>query len=496
MASFISNLFKLTSGTLIAQVAAVLLIPVVTRIYAPEFFGVNQLFLSMAMVITVVSCLSYHFAIMVTEEDEDSVNVLVLCIALILGSSTLIGFVFAGFGDWFGSLLNTPAIADYLILVPFFVTFSSLSVVMNEWLSRKVRYGPIARGTVINSVSTRFFQIGSGLIYASPLGLILGSVVGAALANLPLLRAVKEDAPLLKSVTPGRMKDLARRYSQFSVYASLGSLANSASWELPAFMLAYFFNPVIVGFYALAIMAVRLPMMLVGTSVTQVFFQKASEERIQTGGVQNVVREVHTRLISVGIFPFVIFAILAEDLFTFVFGANWLTAGTYAMVLTPWLFTVFAVSPISSLFGVLDRQRTFFLFEITTLGVWLLLFSVGGILGNPLLMLMLFSAGGVLLWGSKSVYLIKESGAGYRDSFFSLGRHLLLSIMLTLPLILGKYLGAPLLLLFVVAGLSAVAYYLLIFFTDTLIRREVLGVLRGALSPKHLTLLERLGLLR
>ncbi|WP_292365244.1 lipopolysaccharide biosynthesis protein [Methanoculleus sp. UBA208] len=402
MASFLSNLLKLTSGTVIAQVVAIVLIPVVTRIYSPEFFGVNQLFLSMALVITVVSSLSYHFAIMVTEKDDDSVNVLALCVACILGVAVLTGVVFAWFGDWFADILNTPAIADYLILLPFFVTFSSLYIVLSEWFSRKVRYGAIARGIVMNSVSTRVFQIGAGLIHASPLGLILGSVIGAALANLPMLRRLKEDAPLLKSVTPGRMKDLAFRYSRFSFFASLGSLANSASWELPAFMLAYFFNPVIVGFYALTIMAVRLPMMVVGTSVTQVFFQKASEERIQTGAVKNVVREVHTRLISVGIFPFIIFAILAEDLFTFVFGADWLTAGTYAMILTPWLFAVFAVSPISSLFGVLDRQRAFFLFEITTLCAWLLLFSVGGILGDPVAVLTFFSAGGVLLWGGRA----------------------------------------------------------------------------------------------
>jgi len=496
MASFLGNLFKLTSGTLIAQAAAVLLIPVVTRIYAPEFFGVNQLFLSIATVITVLSSLSYHFAIMVTEEDEDSMNILVLCVVCILTISTLAGVVFVGFGDWFGNHFNMPMIADYLALLPFFVTFSSLFVVLNDWLSRKMRYGPIARGTVINSLSTRSFQIGTGLIHASPLGLILGSVIGAGLAIVPHLRSLKEDVALLKSVTPARMKGLACRYSHFSLYATLGSLANSASWELPAFMLAYYFNPVIVGFYALAVMAVRLPMTLVGTSITQVFFQKASEERIQTGGVLNVVREVHTRLISVGIFPFIVFAILAEDLFTFVFGANWFTAGTYAMILTPWFFTVFAVSPISSLFGVLDRQRTYFFFELTIFCTWLILFAAGGTLGDPVPLLMLFSAAGVFLWGAKSFYLMKESGAGYRDSARSLAKYLLISLVLTVPLMIGRHGGVPFSLLFVVAGVTAVVYYLLIFFTDTLIHREVLGAIRGFVSPKYLTWLERLGLLR
>lgn len=496
MPSFISNLLKLTSGTMVAQVAAVVLIPVISRIYPPEFFGVNQLFLSIAAVILVVSTLSYHFAIMVTERDEDSVNLLAVCLVCLLGISTFSGVVFVGFADWFGSVLNAPQIADYFVWLPIYIAFSSLIVVLNEWLSRKVRYGVIARGIVTNSVSTRAIQIGGGLIYASPLGLILGSVIGAGLANLSLLRGLKGDVALLKTVTGGRMRSLAAQYKDFSLFASLGSLANSVSWELPAFMLAYFFNPTVVGYYALAIMAVRLPMAVVGKSITQVFFQKASEEKIQTGDVRNVVREIHTRLISVGIFPFVIFVILAQDLFTFIFGANWLTAGTYAMILAPWIFAVFIISPISSLFGVLDRQRAFFFFEILTLCAWLVLFSIGGTFGDPVVVLTLFSIGGVFIWGAKSAYLIKESEAGYRGSVLSLTRHLLLSIAISLPLIVGKHVGLPFLLLLVVAGITAVAYYLLLFFTDALIRKEVQKMIRGSVPPGHLKWVERLGLFR
>jgi len=481
---------------MIAQVIAVTLIPIVTRIYPPEFFGVNQLFLSIAAIILVLSTFSYHFAIMVTEKDEDSMNILALCVFCLLSISAIAGVVFIGFADWFGNILNAPLIAEYFVLLPFFVIFSSLTVILNEWLSRKVRYGIIARGIVTNSVSTKVFQIGSGLIHATPLGLVLGSVIGAGLANLLMLRGLREDVALLKTVTPGRIKDLALRYRHFSFYASLGSLANSASWELPAFMLAYFFSPTIVGYYALAIMAVQLPMMVVGTSITQVFFQKASEEKIQTGRVKDVVREVHTRLISIGIFPFVIFVILAEDLFTFIFGANWLTAGTYAMILAPWLFTVFAISPISSLFGVLDRQRAFFTFELMTLCAWAILFFIGGTFGNPLIALALFSIGGVIIWGLKSLYLIKESKADYRDSVLSLAKHLLISVIIALPLILGKFADLPFLLLLVGAGIAMVVYYFLIFFTDDLIRRETLEMIRGSIPARHLNWIERFGLLR
>ena len=64
MVSFLGNVFKLTIGTTLAQIAGIILIPVITRIYSPEFFGVNQLFISIAALIVGISSLSYDSTIM------------------------------------------------------------------------------------------------------------------------------------------------------------------------------------------------------------------------------------------------------------------------------------------------------------------------------------------------------------------------------------------------------------------------------------------------
>ena len=45
------------------------------------------------------------------------------------------------------------------------------------------------------------------------------------------------------------------------------------------FLLAIFFAPSVIGLYALGIRIIRLPMMLVGDAVTNVFLQKSSEIR-------------------------------------------------------------------------------------------------------------------------------------------------------------------------------------------------------------------------
>ena len=48
-------------------------------------------------------------------------------------------------------------------------------------------------------------------------------------------------------------------------------------------ILVYFFNPGIVGYYALANTVVFLPMGLIGTATSQVFFQKAAKKKTESG---------------------------------------------------------------------------------------------------------------------------------------------------------------------------------------------------------------------
>ena len=84
MSGFINNTFKLMSGNIVAQIFCVILIPIITRLYTPDDYGVFQLFISISSVITIFSCLSYQLAIMLPEEDEESINIVALCVILIL----------------------------------------------------------------------------------------------------------------------------------------------------------------------------------------------------------------------------------------------------------------------------------------------------------------------------------------------------------------------------------------------------------------------------
>lgn len=483
MSRFITNVLKLVSGSVIAQALGILLVPIITRLYSPGDFGVFQLLLAISGILAVLSCLSYQLAIMLPKDDEDSANIVALCFILICITSVISGGVFLLLSGWVGEVLNTPDLSQYLILLPVVVFLNGLFLVMNYWLSRRVRFGAVATAQVANSISSKAVQIGAGVGAASPLGLIIGLIAGYGAALLVMLRGIREDLPLFRAVSPGSIKRLAMRYKRFPLFTSWSTVANSISFQVAPLLIASFFSPVVVGYYAMAHMVVNMPMSLIGSATGQVFFQKASEEKNRTGSVKAVVQEVHQRLVSIGIFPILVLMIIGEELFALVLGAEWSTAGEYARILAPWLLLEFIASPLSTIFSVLEKQTVGLAYNLTILFSRIVALCVGGtVYGNPFVALVMYSLTGIIFCGWLNLYILKISGVAYRAGLEGFFRSLLIALPVAIPLIVVKYLSLPPYILLIVAGIVTFIYYVIVICGDPVLKKEFMGILRGVRS--------------
>lgn len=466
MSSFLSNVLKLVSGSIVAQILGVILIPIVTRLYSPDDFGVYQLLLSITGILVIFSCLSYQLAIMLPKEDEDSASIVALCFILITLISIVSGSIFIVFSDWIGTMLNTPQISQYLIFLPFMVFLNGLFLAMTYWLSRRKRFGINATAQVVNSVSSRVVQIGFGLNYASPSGLIAGSIVSGIATLAVMFQQIKDDLPIFKRVTMKNIKNLAIRYKRFPIFTSWSNVANTISLSLPSFMLIYFFDPAVLGFYALANMVISMPMSMVGSATAQVFFQKVSEEKNRSESIKELVTEVHEKLIVIGIFPMIVLLIIAQDLFIFVFGPSWSTAGMYAMLLVPWLFLLFISSPLTSLISVFEKQNFDMIFQFALLLSRIVTLYIGGMSGNPVFAIFLFSITGAIFCGIINYVILKWSEVSIKDDVIRNAKNILLAVIVSLPLVLVKIFFPVQFILFATAAVVTIIYYSIVIFKD------------------------------
>lgn len=477
MSRFIKNVFKLGSATAIAQLLGILLTPIITRLYSPADFGIYQVFISIVLIVGTISCLSYHSSILLPDSDRDALHIVILCFILILGASIIAGITFWIFSDWFEKTLNAPGLAWYIPLLPIGIFLNGSILVLSLWLSRQLRFGTIAVSRVASSISNKMVQIGMGLTSASPLGLIAGSLVNDASTSIVMLKGIKYDRTFFSTFSFCEIRKLAIRFKNFPIFSSGSALAEVGYFNYPSFMLAFFFNASVVGYYALAFTVVKLPSKLIGSAVYSVFYQKASEEMKRSGGLHNVVKQVHRRLISIGFFPFLILIVIGEDLFSIVFGAEWYTAGLYIKILAPWMFMLFISEPMISIFNVLERLRMNFSFNIAILLSGLIALYFGGISGDPVFSLLLFSGAGIILYAFRYIYLLHIAGTNIKDSILDTGRFLLIGFVVISPLIVWKFLTPGSIMLIILAAVLAIVYYGVIVWDDRVMREEFLRLI-------------------
>ncbi len=483
MSSFINNIIKLTSGSLVAQGLLVITTPIITRIYSPENFGTFQIFLSITIIFATISCFSYHLAIMLPEKDEDAISIVSLCILLVFISSILVGIIFSAFPNLVIDLFRSPELIEYIFYVPIAVLFNGIFFVLSYWISRKKYFGANATSNVINSVSRSALQIGTGMLNATPFGLIFGQFAGYFLGDIYLLKKLWHDVYAFKSsISIRNVKKMAIKYKRFPVYTSWSLTANSLSLQITPVLIALFFSTSVVGYYSIANIALNLPMMFVGLAISQVFFQKASEEKNRSGDIRAIVNGVHNRLIIIGIFPMLALILTGEEIFSFILGSNWAVAGIYAKILAPWILLVFISSPLSTIFSVLEKQNVDFMFNILILLSRVATLYIGGVIGSPYIALILFSATGVIFWTWMNFYILKSVGISPKGSIITFIKYCTISIAILSPAFIISNVYQNTLVLIGVILITSLLYYIIVIYKDDILKKyllENIGVWRA-----------------
>jgi lipopolysaccharide exporter len=478
MSKFLANVIKLGSATLVGQILGVILTPVLSRLYSPADFGNSQLFFSIVSLIAVISCFSYYYAILLPKKHEEAALIVVLCFFLIGITAIITTVFFFIFSDSLEKVLNTQGLSNYILLLPIGIICSSGAYVLNYWLTRKEEYNTVAKANIYSSITSKGVSIGSGIISPSPAGLIVGSIANDATICLVCFKKTIADYHFFQNISFKKIKQIALKYKQFPLYGLTSDLTGSATVMAIPFMIAFFFSPDIVGYYALAHLVIKAPFKFIGNSIATVFFQKASYEKNLTGSFKNTVKIVHSRLISIGLFGCLMIMIIGPELFAFIFGNKWYTAGIYAQILTPWFFVAFISVPLSSIFKVLEKQDVGMWFNIFLFISEMVVLYLGGISGNPIIAMILLSLNGIIFWSWMNMYLLKISNVSVKETLNEILKYLLFGLILCSPLIIAKYFSVQSNLLIVVGIIVSIIYYSIILYRDSLLKAGLLDFIK------------------
>ena len=353
------------------QLIALLITPLLTRFYDAQDFGVWATFMAISSFIIVGSALRYDVSILLPDNRRDVFRLSVISVKNILVTVTvilvLLGFYFEANG---GVILS-------FYLIPLSILFAGISLVLTANLNYKKMYKSMAVCTFIQTLSTLLFNLvfyKYSVIDAVGIELILSSILGQfsrMISELLFLRIGLRG--VFFAFRQKYSVRLARKYYDFAVYSLPACFITSLQAGLPVYVLGFLFSDESVGQYALANRVLMVPLAVVGTALSQVLLKHFSEKLNSGENILGTLYRVWGISLSVVLIPAVMLFLSAEAIVSFIFGAQWVTAGQIISILIFPVLINFSLNITSASHVVLRMQDIAFYFSIAMLAAKLIL---------------------------------------------------------------------------------------------------------------------------
>ncbi|MFC1529271.1 lipopolysaccharide biosynthesis protein [Gemmatimonadota bacterium] len=371
----------LVGGTAVGQLLVIASSPLLARLYKPNDFGLLAGYASILSIIGVVSCFKYELAIPLASDDNDASNILCLSLLGVIITSIMIAAGIGLVGKEVLLILQLSKIAHLVWLLPPGVLILGTYQALNYWAIRQGDYNILGATKIYQGGFLATAQVLLGLLSAGSYGLVFGEIIGRGAGSLKLYRASRQTGFSLINASITSMKRNAIRFKRFPLISGLSAVLNTGGLQMPSLLMLGLYGSGEAGFFFFAQRIIGLPMSLIGKSVAQVYFGQASQV-IRTEPNQLIVlfRGLLKRLTIIGLIPAVILVLLAQPIFQFVFGSEWLNSGRFAQLMSPFFFMQFISVPLSQSLNIMELQHIQFWWDLLRLifvvsaiiGVWFL----------------------------------------------------------------------------------------------------------------------------
>ncbi len=402
---FFRNVVTLMSGTTLGQIISLAVYLILSKIYTPGDFGVFALYMSILSITNITATAKYELAVMMPREEHKGLNLTGLSAVISVVVSLLLFCLVLFFNQSIARMLGNEQIAPWLYLIPLSTLLNGFYQSLNYWSNRKKRFRTMTTASLGQSLTNSSVKVGAGFMVAGPFGLIIGSLAGQITGFFVFLQQfLKHDRNRIPDINQRDMRSLAKEYYRFPKFNMLHGVTNNFSGSLPVFILTSWFSSAAAGLYSFGFTMIFRPMSLVTTAFSQVFSQRVITKENAGQKILPDVRRLLVKMFQFSFIPFGIVAIFAPQIFKFVFGPEWETAGTYTRILIPWLYLVFLSAPFSFLPDLFKVQRRAFFIDVIKLVVRIIAMAAGVHSGDIILTLIYFSTGSLLVTAYQLVW--------------------------------------------------------------------------------------------
>jgi O-antigen/teichoic acid export membrane protein len=413
--SLVRDVMMLACGTAGAQTLTIIVTPLLTRIFTPEAYGFVGLFVSIGTLLVVASTLRYDQAIPLERNDDNASQM----VGLTVTWSAAVAILLFAVGGATSVLQGSTGVFDAYDVVPLAGPLA-LAMAVHEiagmWAVHRERFGRIATSEVVQAFTTLSLQLAGGLFGLGAVALVGGHMIGTVIgATLLVALAWREGAfARLLEVNFRAKWQLARKHYRFPLYSTPTALLERFSKRVPVFLLAMLYSPLEAGYYWLCFRILINPGRILVRNIRKPYYKRAVDLRARGEPLTPLLVKATLVMAVAATAMAGVFGALGPQIFQLVFGAEWYRAGEYAQ----WLVFATAASilavPCLELAPVLGHQGQLLVLQIIHFILRGAAILTGGMLGDDLLAIQLYSVVSVLLNLTLIGYFWIISGAAPR----------------------------------------------------------------------------------
>ncbi|MDW2169817.1 oligosaccharide flippase family protein [Vibrio sp. 1567] len=380
--SVFKGMFVLLVGSGFARVLGILCIPILTRIYTPEEYGVLALYVSVVAVLSPVLSLRFSQALPLPKSDAMAVNLLCLCF-ISIGITTILSLIMLSIvGNVVFKAFSMEVLESWWGLVVFGAFGVAFFELVTLWATRKKQYRLISKAQLTQSLIGNAAKIVLGLLSFNFLGLILGHIMTQCSGVIGLIKLSYSDFKNnVSSISSYRIKFLSRYFREYVYFRLPSQFLMTLSVQAPVLMMAGLYGSEVTGQLSLAFMALTLPTTVLGNSISKAYYGEiASIGKNDVRKIKRITIEVQKKLFIIATPIALTIMLCSKFFFGFFFGKEWVMAGEFAALLAPFILMQFTSSPLVQVINILSSQFLFLVINVLRIAGLILIYYISRIL--------------------------------------------------------------------------------------------------------------------
>lgn len=377
--SYIRNIAVLAKGSGLAQLLALLVSPILTRLYGVEDFGTAALFISISSILVVLSSARYEMAIIQARYHFEALSLTIATMLMSIFFFLLLYLIYYLLEDYVQQEDMGRKLGDSVLLIPIYVLALSFANILTNYFNRLGLFRFISLNQILNSITQSFAKIFINLAAFFLNGLIVGAIAGSLVSVCYFLKISLTTIKSKRSFLIGfkSIRKYLRKHQNFPKFTLFSDLFSALSQQAPFFLTAYLFSVEDLGFMALAISMVGLPLRIIGTSISRVFKKYSTDKYNAEGHCSSFVKKNIKKFLIYLTPAFFGLIMLAPLSFKIIFGEQWYVSGEIVQVLAPMFMLQFIARIVNFMYPLTGRHKNMLWIQIAACLCSVLTYFIG-----------------------------------------------------------------------------------------------------------------------